>query len=332
MGDHDYQSTCISAEPHESATRDHLQHFFGCLEFRERRNFFSHENPIWRSDPEPVVQPETGISTPNKRWDSFQACLDQLRRIEYLRKAVRRDKEKDNDLDSNITQSKSAWKKTAEYKAGIAAIKKWKDSSEYKTKKHSARNWEFQSDIDKPSPTAAELQLLSSTLFPSMKGGVVTSKDSEIRASRSTINIATANGSNTETKDHAATKAGGATDTSEEYDPEKDLNAYIVQFEADDNHSYHRTEEMATNIRSLKGHFPDQRVSVATLLGETPKGDNDTMESARKTVKYGDPEVNFLDNARDESCQRIRWFHLPANNMAVSIRHLPFSVHASDSN
>jgi hypothetical protein len=324
MGDHDYQSTCVSAEPHEAAIRDYLQHFLGCLEFRERKDFFSPRNPIWKEDTQSTIQPEAGTTTRSRKLDTFQACLDQLRRIEYLRKAMDRDDER--ILVQKLGESKAAWEDSKDYQTGLFAIEKWKETAEYLNNRDRCRpvnTWGRRLDAKAQSPAAADLDTLFSEFFPGVSRGSETSNNSEIQASRSTANIPTMNGSNIETHDHYTTRGGGATGPLEEYDPEKDLNAYMVQFEEDENHSYQKTEEKETNSRSLRGHFPDQRMSVTTLLGETLKGEHGTRESARKTVRYEKPEVNYLGNDRDDGQQRIRWFHLPANNMAVSIETIP---------
>lgn len=81
------------------------------------------------------------------------------------------------------------------------------------------------------------------------------------------------------------------------YDPIKDLNAYIIQFDAEE--GFTDTTQADDGVPLLKGKFPNQKVSVDWLLN-----------SKTNLLK----KINPNDVTKQS---RVRYFHFPANNMKV---------------
>ena len=118
-----------------------------------------------------------------------------------------------------------------------------------------------------------------------------------------------------------------------EYELEKDVNAYLIQFkikqEADKNSRHPETfleqhEEPLTDGR-FKGTFPDQRMSVSLLLSSDVSEASKTKAGNIHEGKSRDGEQierNILSRNQcktQDGSQKIRYFHIPSNNMEVRI-------------
>lgn len=127
----------------------------------------------------------------------------------------------------------------------------------------------------------------------------------------------------------------GTDENSVDYELEKDVNAYVIQFkikqEADKTNQHPETfleqhEEPLTDGR-FKGTFPDQRISVSFLLDNgVPEGSN--ADNASKGKKKDADRIenspkqpwNILSRNQcksEDGSEKIRYFHIPSNNMAV---------------
>lgn len=84
--------------------------------------------------------------------------------------------------------------------------------------------------------------------------------------------------------------------TNGRYNPDRDLNAYLVRYVQSEG-----VIDLQDN--SFSGHFPNHKIAVSVLLDEN----NESNPLARKS--HPDQSINY--------------FHLPANNMHVSVS--PFS-------
>ncbi|KAK0383951.1 hypothetical protein NLU13_8041 [Sarocladium strictum] len=89
---------------------------------------------------------------------------------------------------------------------------------------------------------------------------------------------------------------GRRSDTNKEYDPTKDLNAYIIQF--DGNGGITESDIHERGLPVFRGKYPNQKVTVDWLL----RGQDNYLDKERFTGEDGKPS-------------RIRYFHFPANNM-----------------
>lgn len=81
-----------------------------------------------------------------------------------------------------------------------------------------------------------------------------------------------------------------------EYDPEWDINAPVIQFEGGKLKNVDRSQ-----YNGISGSVPDQKIKVKNLLAELK--DN-----------VGQRNILHKDNFPD----KVTYFHLPSNNMAVS--------------
>lgn len=106
MGDHDMSPTCLSAEDHTDAVRDHLLHYLGCEEFCDREAYLESD-----------------------KVDNNQRTLikKELRRIQYLRKTLKAD-DTECHFITNLENSMKEWRKTPEYEEGRRQVQDWRKS------------------------------------------------------------------------------------------------------------------------------------------------------------------------------------------------------------
>lgn len=122
--------TCLSADDHGHTVKDILLHYLGCVEIRDRKNFFDDSYPLWNgiieeeikrgSDREQVVKM---LATKKEEWK--RDCDSEFRRITFLRKTLKTDKH-DKHLVNRLVESSAAWRDSDEYKTNILLIKGWR--------------------------------------------------------------------------------------------------------------------------------------------------------------------------------------------------------------
>ncbi|ETS74206.1 hypothetical protein PFICI_14072 [Pestalotiopsis fici W106-1] len=119
-----HHRSCLSAEPHEENIKEVLLHFLGCLKISERHDFLEDEaHPVWSFE----AKHNKGENVTKKREKWRANCLNELRRIEFLREKLKDDGDEDErQLVSNIERSRKEWKRSPEYKEGIQMVEEWR--------------------------------------------------------------------------------------------------------------------------------------------------------------------------------------------------------------
>ncbi len=128
----------------------------------------------------------------------------------------------------------------------------------------------------------------------------------------------------------------------EDYSLLKDTNAYVIQYRRSGNsdaHSGHERQPIAQHPSTMsnsqgkseqyfepvseesddwrfKGSFPHQTVALHTLL------DQHSKRRCKNEERPSDPTDSILSKSRDAPGDRIRYFHIPSNNMEVSHRQI----------
>ncbi|KAK4197015.1 hypothetical protein QBC40DRAFT_286353 [Triangularia verruculosa] len=406
--------TCFSSEDHPpEAIRDHTKHYFGCINIADRAGYFHDpdNNPVWqhelklekdylRSLPEYLTCPEDRITDAAKKRrdktiESTAVAIEaQYRRTDILRQAVRGKEPETPPVTAPaeasqkpvtlaktdhfvicVEESGKSWRKSAVYRDGISKIQAWKQ---------------------RRSPPISNLQGVSTSMVP---------PGNQLRAPSETTAVITPQALSIDPQSRPELgrdevrkiverirKSTLPLDSkSEEYDLERDVNAYLIQYTRKKAHflglqtvpeskpasstgastapgttasnaaapaqslpskagamaaaeplsnaltssptratfsngSASRTSSFtptqSTNVQYLepyeeeltdprfKGRFPDQRLAMNIVLGAN--GDSSTSP-----VGNISSASNILDkNAiKDEDSTRIRYFHLPSNNM-----------------
>ena len=94
----------------------------------------------------------------------------------------------------------------------------------------------------------------------------------------------------------------------EDYNPDKDTNAYVIQYQNGEGVTDEAKRPGGGDI--FWGKFPNQKISVDSLLRDreiNPLGKDRSSKNYHETVGPGE----------DRREDRVRYFHLPTNNMKV---------------
>ncbi|KAI0551003.1 hypothetical protein F4679DRAFT_583073 [Xylaria curta] len=122
-------TSCLSTEPHNHNITNPLLHFLGCIEIYERYDFLNGEASIWKDELRyqrrflPQEDAEEAVKKMKSTWESnFKS---ELRRIALLRHALSQDTH-DKQLVEDVENSRTLWRKSAEYQKNIDKVKKWR--------------------------------------------------------------------------------------------------------------------------------------------------------------------------------------------------------------
>ncbi|OTA98762.1 hypothetical protein M426DRAFT_17086 [Hypoxylon sp. CI-4A] len=115
--------TCLSHDNHDNNIKDHLVHYFGCIEISERSDFFTDHNSIWAREVEHQKtyfgrnsdEARDIVEKKKKSWKSD--CRNELRRIGFLRKTLSTDKD-DSHLVDKVCESAVAWRHSPYFREG----------------------------------------------------------------------------------------------------------------------------------------------------------------------------------------------------------------------
>ena len=306
-------NTCLSAEPHEQAVDDAVQHYFGCIEVCQRPNFFdSQTNHVWINERE-VARKKLVLAMSGAQQDPSADDLEtklememkermvsvaiaiegRYKRAEVLRRAIMKAQISSGQpaLLSNVEQSRYKWLSSRTFKDGIQAVRVWRKSSQGGRK----------------------------TTDPVPKGEYTVPDSSRTEIGRSEVQSFI--------KKHRTNvnSARGAGES--EYSIEHDVHAYLMQFDVQEakptalpgsdqsttaKHFLKPADDERTGIQ-VKGTFPDQRISMSRLL-------NDGKDLGTECDPMGHWNVLRRDiNSDPPAPNRIRYLHIPSNNMAVRI-------------
>jgi len=298
MPDEDFPPTCLSDLPHGPTTvRDLLQHYFGCIEINQRDTFLSRKenNRFWdeqveierlrclettdakvdRSDP--TTEQTQAEDKVKKSIVELAIAVDaQYERTQVLRTALSQ-ASPDSNLVLFVEQSRRAWRESQRYRDGIKEVRTWRRLKGLYT--DSAETVErIESDPEHGRQHVRSI-IVDFRGLDALKNG---------------------------------TSA---------YDLEEDVNAYLIQYtripdrsggggsvdgsgRADDSKFAHlpaRSMDERLLDDRFQGMFPNQHVSMKTLLGAVESTSNIL---SRRLCDMTDPT-------------RLRYIHLPTNNMQV---------------
>ncbi|CCC14530.1 unnamed protein product [Sordaria macrospora k-hell] len=303
-------NTCLSAEPHEQAVDDAVQHYFGCIEVCQRPNFFDPQtNHVWINERE-VARKKLVLAMSGAQQDPSADDLEtklememkermvsvaiaiegRYKRAEVLRRAIMKAQISSGQpaLLSNVEQSRYKWLSSRTFKDGIQAVRVWRKSSQGGRK----------------------------TTDPVPKGEYTVPNSSRTEIGRSEVQSFI--------KKHRTNvnSARGAGES--EYSIEHDVHAYLMQFDVQEakptalpgsdqsttaKHFLKPADDERTGIQ-VKGTFPDQRISMSRLL-------NDGKDLGTECDPMGHWNVLRRDiNSDPPAPNRIRYLHIPSNNMA----------------
>lgn len=210
--------------------------------------------------------------------------------------------EKEDSVVSQLGDSRDKWKRSDRFKEGIKWVRQWrtgmKDGSEDDDNNGSDEPGRQEvKDLAKKQRTKKNTQ--------SQNGGQ-SNHNSSNRMSEENEKDCT------------------------DYHLERDVNAYLIQFstEYDTDRPSQDSESFLTPIDEpltdgrFKGTFPDQRISMSFLLDDGVTCEPKTTDNPELSTHDPEGDWNILSRNRctneDGSGppKRIRYFHIPSNNMA----------------
>ncbi|KAI1740427.1 hypothetical protein F4680DRAFT_419420 [Xylaria scruposa] len=298
----------LHSRGHEIDTRYHL-HDLGCLEFRDRNNFFEDTNIFWEQEIQRQVHlgsnPLDAKKAVLEERESWKIdCERELSRIDFLRKTLAVDKT-ESRLIERLDDSRLEWRESQAYITGIDRVRMLRGESDkgdvppqrdpmpplrISYAEDDEEDGHIISEADTkhsrsvaPSSSRRQQPNISKTRRADSRRLVFISTD----PSGSTAHPMTNKGdSKSKSKDE---RRSSAVDNRgyRPYEPEKDLNVYILQLENGN----------GTNIKDgrVRGTFPNQMTTIAKLLPDI------------------NPKASLLHGA--QRAGSIRYLHIPANNM-----------------
>jgi hypothetical protein len=306
--------TCLSDLPHgPGAVRNLLRHYFGCIEIHQRDGFLdvATNNQFWEAKTDiefENIRTSSGITQEEdvlrlvreeaekrvkKAIYSLAVNIEaEYRRIRVLRAALR---EQSTPFQDSTTPTHNL------VTCVETSRQLWRESTEYTNNIRGVRRWRMEKGlyVDPPFATARI--------------------EDELECGRANIQEIV----------HELRGYAPVDDATAKYDLEQDVSIYMVQYTRDrhrgsfvDPDMRYRPlipfEETSDDFR-FKGKFPNQRVSLGLLLGAT----ND------------DEHIGWSDNLSKTACDRkdptrVRYIHIPANNMEVSTLHSPTQSNNAD--
>lgn len=302
-------TTCISAEPHEQAVKDPVQHYFGCIEICQRPDFFKESNHVWVNEreierkklrmamdnaPRPLSTDDINArlnDTMTERMLSVAIAIEaRYKRTDVMRSAIikLRSSGGQPSLIYNVDRSRDKWMSSQEFKDGIPMVRNWRKGA--------------QGGHRPVDPVNAREFTLSD----------------RIQTGRQEVRLFI--------RQHGINKEQNPGLSDLEYSIERDVHAHLIEFNVQEASIQAKSgaESSSTGRQFLKpanneltdvgvrGTFPDQRISISRLL-------NNGRDLKKEQCDPKD-DWNILRRDRNEGFakpRKIRYLHVPSNNMAV---------------
>jgi hypothetical protein len=330
-GEHDTLPTCLSDQKHDGAIQNHVLHYLGCIEISERKTAYQVNSALYENEVvneyrrlvresrgeqeyRRLIEEDKGeqeyrrlieadkaseeawenakqnVEEKVKQWQ--EACNTELRRIDYLRALLAKDKEV-QQLVWDLKLSREKWEKSEWYIEGLPKVKEWR--AQYST---SASDKEIDQTITgDQATTVPEHAVLSS----SQRRQQPTSSGHHSESSNSGGLSRKAASSSSFAKE--GTLRRSSTDRTHEeleaYEPDKDFNLHIIEYK--DAESGEGAGEGNQSVR-IKRQLPDRKLKIDKILEKKGTGEDPKKHPLYKTEVPG----------------RLIYIHLPANNMIVS--------------
>jgi hypothetical protein len=337
-GEHDIRPTCLSDYEHDCAIENHVLHYLGCIEISQRGTFYKDKNNLWMNEVEneyrrlikeskgeqkyrDIIDNETKTKPENnserkpkiflikaanvdeeaktkaenivegKREEWQRACNTELRRIKYLRALLTKD-EDSKQLVQDLKESRRRWEASDERRTGLSKVKAWREGLGKATSDEGTGptitgcqtttlpRREIPSNCQgRPQPTSFVDHAQSSTLRGLSREADVSS----IPLQEGALPLSLTNRTDEDLKD---------------YEPDKDYNLHIIEYDDVESREVVEGNQPVRDKRKL----PDQKVKINKIFK------TDENEDDRKK--------NPLYRATEPG--KLRYIHLPANNMVVS--------------
>ena len=318
--------TCLSALPHlPNADADSLfQHYLGCLEFHQRAYFLDQNNEFWMQQLKDEVtrlsagNPTSGEknlreeaeASVRKNIQALAVSLEaQYKRTAVLRLALSREKPS-TQWDPNTPRDNYPEPESKSFVDYVdLSRRRWRQSREYRIGMEKVQNWRRNRGLP-----------VDETIDPTGKSQEEMEEPGRARVQEIVKYL----------RGHDS-----ITEEISPYDLERDVNAYLIQYTRLNKSTdaklksqlgdpkmrhleVHSYEEGMTDVR-FKGKFPDQRLSIDWFCKSSHSESGYYYNLPKDSNHTGaDQYIWSKDECDKRDPTRMRYLHIPANNMTVS--------------
>ncbi|KAK3291576.1 uncharacterized protein B0H64DRAFT_366930 [Chaetomium fimeti] len=292
--------TCLSTAYHgPEAVRDLLQHYTGCIEISERVGFLNKNHEFWKKAKDELSHLEAKEQPPQNDSDAL-AALDaqvtekiensikslavsieaQYKRTDVLRKALAKEPTSPGScsLVQHVNDSREAWQACKEFKDGIGKVKKWRRD------KQPMHPGDVKIGDDRKDVKAIVEKLRGKQYLKEEVKDYELERDVNAYLIQYTRDAAEGN---------MTADGTGTADETASFDPKK-------------RHLPVRQVDESLDDARFRGKFPDQRLAMSLLLGQPV---DDTQSPGANTSVLSKRQCDGKDKTR------VRYFHIPYNNM-----------------
>jgi len=289
-GEHDVQPTCLSDHEHNRTIQNHVLHYLGCIEICERDRFFDDDNALYRIEVEQVYSRLLKESKSDQEYSRKTKDEKKDEGLETQAKKIVKEKlqQWQNACDTEIRRIKFLRARVAKDQETRrlvqnleASVTAWKTSAVYKQFRPIVEKW--------------RLERLESS---SRQGLGSTSSGTHTIPSDSRKNPTMAKDSQENGKDGTLLRNSmHRSPDDRDYEPEKDFNLHIIEYGGNE------AGEKGGDSHPRRP-FSDQKVKIDRIFWN------------------GDTALNPKDHPlyKGEGHGKLRYIHLPSNNMTVSIQ------------
>jgi hypothetical protein len=289
-GEHDVQPTCLSDHEHIRMIQNHVLHYLGCIEICERDRFFDDDNALYKIEVEQVYSRLLRESKSDQEYSRQTKDEKKDEGLENQAKKIVKEKlqQWQDACDTEIRRIKFLRARVAKDQETRrlvqnleASLTAWKTSAVYKTFRPIVEKWRLK-------------RLESSSRQPLGS----TSSGTHAIPSDSRENPAAAKNSQENGKEGTLIRNSMHRSPDDlDYEPEKDFNLHIIEY--GENEAGERDEDSQP-----RRPYSDQKVKIDRIFWK------------------GDTAINPKDNPlyKGEGHGKLRYIHLPSNNMTVSIQ------------
>ncbi|KAM7210680.1 hypothetical protein V8F06_013941 [Rhypophila decipiens] len=297
---------CLSDQKHgPKDIKDHLQHYFGCLEIADRCSFLAREipdGPVSATDPGPKKMP-------NPIWEHEAKFERELLQADGVAGATLEQKvaeQLDKRIGSLAVAIEAQYKRTQILRQALLDTPNPRTPQDQTpnarpspdTHGHLVHNVINSYDNWRNSEVCQEGLKKVRTFRVNQGKALVLSSGEEMPRMNREVQFEP---ERERVREVVKKYRKNFEDETAPYELERDVNAYLIQYTTSkpESGTLEPVEEAPTDVR-FKGRFPNQRVSMSELL----KSAEDKKKSilSKSLAEKNDPN-------------RIRYFHIPSNNM-----------------
>jgi hypothetical protein len=294
-GEHDIRPTCLSDHEHIRTIQNHVLHYLGCIEISERDQFFDVDNALYNFELEQTSarllresNGDQGDRRKSRDSEKDKGVEQEAKRIveEKLhgwRNACQTEMRRIGYLRARLAKDQETRQLVRELEASVT---KWKASDECRKFLPVVEKWRLEHS------KSSSKQGVKSTCSGG-RAKTIHSSESSIRAHKS-LNPG-------EQGEAPRNSMHQSTEDLKIYEPEKDFNLHIIEYRESEP-SEGDIDDANQSIRT-KRYLSDRKIKIDKILGNEETIQNPTDHPLYKSEEPG----------------KLRYIHLPANNMTVSV-------------